>query len=57
MMGVIGQSGNTKGGSITLPLTSCLTGFKLAVWQTVFVLYAKQKTSETGGQWYNDIPL
>ncbi len=25
--------GNTKGGSITVPLTSCLTGLKSAVWQ------------------------
>jgi hypothetical protein len=24
-------SGNTKGGSITVPLTSCLTGLELAV--------------------------
>jgi hypothetical protein len=24
-------TGNTKGGSITVPLTSCLTGLKLAV--------------------------
>jgi hypothetical protein len=25
------QPGNTKGGSITVPLTSCLTGFELAL--------------------------
>jgi hypothetical protein len=30
--------GNTKGGSIIVPLTSCLTGLELAVWQlTIFV--------------------
>jgi hypothetical protein len=30
--------GNTKGGSITVPLTSCLTGLESAVWQlTIFV--------------------
>ncbi len=32
------NSGNTKGGSITVLLTSCLTGLESAVWQlTVFV--------------------
>jgi hypothetical protein len=25
------EAGNTKGGSITVPLTSCLTGFESAV--------------------------
>jgi len=29
--GGIGNAGNTKGGSITVPLTSCLTGMELAV--------------------------
>ncbi len=29
--GSIGQAGNTKGGSIIVPLTSCLTGLELAV--------------------------
>jgi hypothetical protein len=25
------EAGNTKGGSITVPLTSCLTGLELAI--------------------------
>jgi hypothetical protein len=34
--------GNTKGGSITIPLTSCLTGLESAVWQlTIFVFICK----------------
>ena len=34
--------GILKGGSITLPLTSCLTGLELAVWQlTIFVFICK----------------
>jgi hypothetical protein len=28
---VLVEPGNTKGGSITVPLTSCLTGLKLTV--------------------------
>jgi hypothetical protein len=33
------RSGNTKGGSITVPLTSCLTGLESAVWQlTIFFI-------------------
>jgi hypothetical protein len=36
------NTGNTKGGSITVPLTSCLTGLELAVWQlTIFVSICK----------------
>jgi hypothetical protein len=32
------SAGNTKGGSITVPLTSCLTGLESAVWLlTIFV--------------------
>jgi hypothetical protein len=27
------EAGNNKGGSITVPLTSCLTGLESAVWQ------------------------
>jgi hypothetical protein len=35
-------TGNTKGGSITVPLTSCLTGLESAVWQlTIFVFICK----------------
>jgi hypothetical protein len=34
--------GNTKGGSITVQLTSCLTGLESAVWQlTIFVCICK----------------
>ncbi len=34
--------GNTKGGSITVPLTSCLTGLESAVWlPTIFVFICK----------------
>jgi len=33
---------NTKGGSITILLTSCLTGLESAVWQqTIFVFICK----------------
>ncbi len=28
---IISKAGNTKGGSITVPLTSCLTGFDYSV--------------------------
>jgi hypothetical protein len=36
------KAGNTKGGSITVPLTSCLTGLDSAVWQlTIFVFNCK----------------
>jgi len=36
------ESGNTKVGSITVPLTSCLTGLESAVWQlTIFVFICK----------------
>ena len=35
--------GNTKGGNITVPLTSCLTGLESAVCQlTIFVFICKQ---------------
>jgi hypothetical protein len=34
--GQLTQPGNTKGGSITVPLTSCLTGSKSAVCQLTF---------------------
>jgi len=32
-------AGNTKEGSITVPLTSCLTGLESAVWQLTIVLF------------------
>ncbi len=52
------RSGNTKGGSITVPLTSCSTGLD----QSVLQIKAKKfqlsyrwfQTSQTGGQWYSD---
>ncbi len=53
-----GFAGNTKGGSITVQLTSCLTGLESAVWQlTIFVFIYKTdqfQTSQTGGEWYSD---
>ncbi len=52
------NAGNTKGGSITVLLTSSLTGLESAVWQlTISVFYFQNRliqTSQTGGQWYND---
>ncbi len=51
-------AGNTKEGSITLPLTSCLTVLESAVWLlTIFVFICKtvkSKPGQTGGQQYND---
>jgi hypothetical protein len=41
------KPGNTKGGSITVPLTSCLTGLDSAVWQlTIFVCICKTDKSK-----------
>ncbi len=38
----IAHGGNTKGGNITVPLTSYLTGLESAVWiMTVFVFICK----------------
>jgi hypothetical protein len=52
------KPGNTKGGSITLPLTFCLTGLESAVWQlTIFVFYLQNRlfqSSQAGGQRYSD---
>jgi hypothetical protein len=40
-------SGNTKGGNITVLLTSCLTSLELAVWQlTIFVFICKTDKSK-----------
>jgi hypothetical protein len=51
-------TGNTKGGSITVLLTSCLTGLESAVWQlTTFCFYWQNRliqTSQIGGQRYSD---
>jgi hypothetical protein len=33
------EPGNIKGGSITVPLTSCLTGLEWAVWQLKFFVF------------------
>jgi hypothetical protein len=52
------RPGNAKGGSITVPLTSCLTGLESAVMTTDnFCFYLTNRliqTSQTGGQWYCD---
>ncbi len=52
------DTGNTKGGSITVPLTSCLTGLESAVWLLTFFCFYLQnrliQTSQTGGQRYSD---
>jgi len=52
------QTRNTKGGSITVPLTSCLTSFESALWQlTIFCIYLQNRllqTSKAGGKWYSD---
>ena len=51
------KPGNTKEGSITVPLTSCLTGLESAVWQlTFFCFYLLNRliqTSQIGGQRYS----
>jgi hypothetical protein len=44
---------NTKGGSITVPLTSCLTGLESAVRQLTLCFYSQNRliqTGQTGGQ-------
>ncbi len=50
--------GNAKGGSITVLLTSCLTGLESAVWHlTSFCFHLQNRliqTSQTGGQQYSD---
>jgi hypothetical protein len=50
-----------KGGSITVPLTSCLTGLESAVWQlTIFVFICKTDYSKPVKQEVNGtviIPL
>ncbi len=51
------EAGNTKGGSITVPLTSCFTGLESAVTTDNFCVYLQNRliqTSQTGGQWYSD---
>jgi hypothetical protein len=58
-MSTVGQGIlNTQGGSITVQLTSCLTGLESAVrLLTIFVLICKTdlfQTTQTGGQPYSD---
>ncbi len=52
------HSGNTKGGSITVPLTSCLNWFGISCMATDnFCFYLQKRliqNSQTGGQWYGD---
>ena len=49
---IIVRAGTTKVGSITVLLTSCLTGLESAV---CFHLQNRLiQTSQTGGQWYSD---
>ncbi len=52
------ESGNTKGGCITVPLTSCLTGLESAVWQlTNFVFICKTDQSKPVKQEVNGIVI
>jgi hypothetical protein len=49
------KPGNTKGGSITVPLTSCLESAVCQV--TIFCFYLQNRlfqTSKTGGKQYSD---
>ncbi len=50
-------SGNTKGGSITVPLTSCDWFWISCMITDNFCFYLQNRliqTSQTGGQWYSD---
>jgi hypothetical protein len=50
-------AGNTKGGSITVPLTSCLTGLEFGILEFGILVYLQNRliqTSQTGGQQYNE---
>ncbi len=47
--------GNTKRESITVPLTSCLTGLESALLHlTIFCFYLQNRLIQTGGQLYSD---
>jgi hypothetical protein len=55
------EPGNTKGESITVLLTSCLTDLKSGIWYGMttdnFCFYLQNRliqTSQTGGLWYSD---
>jgi hypothetical protein len=47
-------AGNTKGESITVLLTSCLTGYMTTDNFCFYLQYRLIQTSQTRGQWYND---
>jgi hypothetical protein len=50
------KPGNTRGGSITVPLTSCLTGLESAVRQlTIFIFIFKTDYSKPVKQEVNGI--
>ncbi len=53
---LIRNTGNNKGGSTTVLLTSCLTGLELVVchWQFFYLQNRLIQTSQTGVQWYSD---
>jgi hypothetical protein len=54
----IDEAGNTIGVSITVPLTSCLTGLESAVWQlTMFVFICKTDQSKLVKQEVNDAAI
>jgi len=49
------KPGNTKGGSITVPLTSCLTGLDKSVLQIkTKIVSCHTADSKLGGQQYSD---
>jgi len=50
-------SGNTIGGSISVQLTSSLTGLESAVNFGFYFQNRLMQTSQTGGQWYSDSSL
>jgi hypothetical protein len=53
MIPLLVRAGNTIGGSITVLLTSCLTGLESAVWQqTILFLFAKQTNPS---QWKQEV--
>ncbi len=54
------KSRHTKGGSITVLLTYCLTGLESPAWQLTIFIYLQNRliqTSQTGGQQYSDTSL
>ncbi len=50
------RSENTKRGSITVPLTSCMTGLDWSVLQIKTNWQLSYSWFQTGGQWYSDTP-